>query len=73
MVTSKHSQVLQNRHFAEIFFGGVLEHVFRQNILPKTTFGVEKANVGDHLKRVFPKFEAEWSHPRVVNDRSKFR
>ena len=32
----------------------------------------EKWNVGDRLKRVFPKFEAERSHPRGVNGRSKF-
>ena len=35
-------------------------------------FGVGKWNVGNHLKRVFPKFEAERSHPRGVNGRSKF-
>ena len=35
-------------------------------------FGVEKWNVGNRLKRVFPKFEAERSHPRGVNGRSKF-
>ena len=35
-------------------------------------FGVEKWNVGDHLKLVFPNFEAERSHPRGVNGRSKF-
>ena len=35
-------------------------------------FGVEKWNVGDRLKLVFPKFQAEWSHPRGVNSRSKF-
>ena len=35
-------------------------------------FDVEKWNVGDHLKRVFPKFEAERSHPRGINGRSKF-
>ena len=36
-------------------------------------FAVEKWNVGDHLKRISPKFEAERSHPRGVNGRSKFR
>ena len=36
-------------------------------------FDVEKWNVGDHLKRISPKFEAERSHPRGVNGRSKFR
>ena len=30
-------------------------------------------NVGDHLKHVFPKLEAERSHPRRVNGRSKLR
>ena len=33
---------------------------------------VEKLNDGDHLKRVFPKFEAERSHPRGVNGCSNF-
>ena len=33
--------------------------------------GVEKWNVGDHLKRAFPKFEADRSHPRWVNGCSK--
>ena len=36
-------------------------------------FEVEKRNVGDHVKRVSPKFEAERSHPRGVNSCSKFR
>ena len=35
-------------------------------------FAIEKGNVGDRLKRVFTKFEAERSHPRGVNGRSKF-
>ena len=35
-------------------------------------FGVEKSNVGNRLKRVFPNFQAEWSEVRGVNDRSKF-
>ena len=35
-------------------------------------FNVEKGNVGDHLKCVFPKFEAERRHPWRVNGRSKF-
>ena len=38
-----------------------------------TKNSVDKWNVRDHLKRVFPKFEAERSHPRGVNGRSKFR
>ena len=36
-------------------------------------FRRQKRNIGNHLKRVFPKFEAERSHPRGVNGRSKFR
>ena len=36
-------------------------------------FAVERWNVGDRLKRMFPKFEAERSHPRGVNGCSKFR
>ena len=43
------------------------------NNFAEFVFDVEKANVGDHLKRIFPKFEAERSHPRGVNGRSKFR
>ena len=35
-------------------------------------FDIEKWNVGNPLKRVFPKFEAERSHPRGVNGRSQF-
>ena len=35
-------------------------------------FGVEKSNVGNRLKRVFPNFQAERSEVRGVNDRSKF-
>ena len=35
-------------------------------------FSVDKWNVGDHLKHVFPKFEAKRSHPQGVNGRSKF-
>ena len=35
-------------------------------------FHVKKWNVGNHLKRVFPKSQAERSHPRGVNGRSKF-
>ena len=35
-------------------------------------FHVEKWNVGDHLKRVFPKFKAEQGHPGEVKGRSKF-
>ena len=45
---------------------------FHQKFLPKKNFGVEKWNVGNRLKRVFPKFEAKRSHPRGVNGRSKF-
>ena len=35
-------------------------------------FVVQKWNVGDHLKRVLAKFEAERSRVRGVNGRSKF-
>ena len=35
-------------------------------------FGVEKSKVANRLKRVFPKFEADRSHVRGVNGRSKF-
>ena len=33
---------------------------------------VEKSKIGNRLKRVFPKFEADRSHVRGVNGRSKF-
>ena len=59
---------------------GILWNVFSQSLRPigailggngrskfrKNFFDVEKWNVGDHLKRVFPKFEAERSHLREV-------
>ena len=38
----------------------------------KKMLGVEKSNVGNRLKRVFPNFQAERSEVRGVNDRSKF-
>ena len=72
MVTSKHSQVLQNRHLADHFWGGWRKSFSDDNCWRNFVFCVEKWNVGDHLKRVFPKFEAERSHPRGVNGRSKF-
>ena len=52
------------------------ENFFDENFYRKFSpiffFDVEKWNVGNRLKRVFPKFEAERSHPRGVNGRSKF-
>ena len=58
-----------------ILFGGVVdEKLFPTKIVVGfCLFSVDKWNVADHLKRVFPKFEAERSHPRGVNGRSKFR
>ena len=35
-------------------------------------FDVKKSNVGDYPKRVLAKFQANQSHPRGVNGRSKF-
>ena len=35
-------------------------------------FHIEKWNVGNHLKRVFPTSQPERNHPRGVNGRSKF-
>ena len=70
----KPAQLLQNRHFAENNFRGVDENCLQQKTLvAKSVCAVEKWNVGDHLKRIFPKFEADRSHPRGVNGRSKFR
>ena len=34
--------------------------------------GNEKSKVANRLKRVFPKFRADLSHPRGVNGRLKF-
>ena len=52
----------------ENFFDGN----FYRKFSPNFVFDVEKWNVGNRLKRVFPKFEAERSHPQGVNGRSKF-
>ena len=51
----------------------IVKNVSIKKMCRKNVFDIEKWNVGDHLKRVFPKFEAERSHPRGVNGRSKFR
>ena len=40
--------------------------------IEKVFFTIEKSNIGNHLKRVFLKFQAERSLVRGVNDRSKF-
>ena len=45
---------------------------FDQNLSPNFFFGVEKWNVGNRLKRVLAKFQANRSHPRGVNGWSKF-
>ena len=39
---------------------------------PKNFLGIEKSKIANRLKRVFPKFEANRSHVRGVNGRSKF-
>ena len=44
------------------------KHVSEPNIF----FVVEKSKVVNRLKRVLPKFRADRSHVRGVNDRSKF-
>ena len=46
--------------------------VFEKKNVERKFFGVEKSNVGNRLKRVFPNFQAERSEVRGVNDRSKF-
>ena len=56
--------------FSDDFF--FLTKIFIKKFCQKNVFGVQKWNVGNRLKRVFPKFEAERSHPRGVNGRSKF-
>ena len=46
---------------------------FGQNFSAEKNFlSVEKSNVGNHPKRVFPNSQAKRSHPRGVNVRSKF-
>ena len=46
---------------------------FLQKKYPPKNLDVEKWNVGNYLKRVFPKFHADRSEVRGVNGRSKFR
>ena len=43
--------------------------VWRPKILKKNSMS---KNVGNHLKRVFPKSQPKRSHPQGVNGRSKF-
>ena len=45
---------------------------YSENFIPKKYFCIEKSNVGNHLKRVLPKFQAERSYFWGVNGRSKF-
>ena len=63
MVTSNPSQLLQNSHFARTSFGGLTKIFPDEKFCRNFFLAAEKSNVGDHLKRVFPKFEAERSHP----------
>ena len=71
-VASKPAQLLQNRHFSKTRFGVLTKKFSAKNVCRTNFLGVEKRNVGDHLKRVFPKFEADRSHPRGVNGGSNF-
>ena len=48
-------------------------NLFGKKNRQKKFFGVEKWNVGNRLKRVFPKFRADRSLVWGVNGRSKFR
>ena len=43
-----------------------------KKIAKQKIWDIEKWNVGDRLKRVSQKFEAEWSHPWGINSHSKF-
>ena len=47
-------------------------HIIDQTSKIFLGFRVEKWNVGDHLKRVLAKFQANRRHPRGVNGPSKF-
>ena len=115
-LTSKNSQLLQNRHFTDFFLGGGSKNVFDEIFCRKfflwrrkmkcrgsseTRFpkvsgqtepssggkrifkvckkcekkfvsGIEKWNVGNRLKRVLAKFQADRSHVWGVDGRSKF-
>ena len=65
---------------------GIVRNAFSQSLRPigailggltavrsfEKNFDVEKLNVGNRLKRVFPKFGSCASHVREVNDHSKF-
>ena len=57
---------------AVVFFP-IIKKSFDEKNCRKKWFNVEKWNVGNNLKRVLPKFEAERSYPRGVNGRSKIR
>ena len=55
-----------------MFFSSKKTHLWSKMFTPKKVSGVEIWNVGDRLKRVFPKFQPNRSYPRGVNGRSKF-
>ena len=65
-------------HFPKVWgrtepsLGGKRPFKILQKLYLFYVFGVEKWNVGDRLKRVSPKFEAERSHPWGINGHSKF-
>ena len=51
--------------------GGKRPIKVREHFRDFNLFGLEKSNVENRLKRVLPKFHADWSHPRGVNGRLK--
>ena len=51
---------------------GSYDHVIDQKFEKELRFNVERSNVGDRLKRVLAKFQANRSHPQRVNRPSKF-
>ena len=70
LVTLKKSQLFQNEEIMLKILPRTPK-IF-EKILSKKISDVEKWNVGNRLKRVLAKFEADRSHPRGVNGRSKF-
>ena len=66
LVTPKNSYLLRNGRFFN------WDTCFSNKLFQNVFVGVEKWNVGNHLKRVLAEFRTNWSHPREVNGRLKF-
>ena len=57
--------------FSKSFFRSTVFEKF-QNMSTLTNFRLGRSFLQNRLKRVSPKFHADWSYPRDVNDLSKF-